>query len=68
MEPIKTWFTTAEAATYTGMHRDTLLRAAADGELLSQQRSGKNGRRRYRREWLDAFIAGEAPALVASAS
>lgn len=68
MEPIKTWFSTAEAAEYTGYHVKTLRLAAIDGRLRSQQRAGRQGHRRYRREWLDAFVAGEYAQPVASAS
>lgn len=61
------WFTTAEAAEYTGMHVKTLRDAAIDGRLRSQQRSGRQGHRRYRREWLDAFVSGEQPVTARSA-
>lgn len=60
------WMTTAEAAVYTRRHRKTVLNAAADGRLQSAQ-PGQGGHRRYRREWLDAWLTGEAPRHLRSA-
>lgn len=53
--------TAAEAATYTRRDPSTIRRAAASGELTSAQRSGRGGHRRYRRDWLDAWLTGTRP-------
>lgn len=51
------WLSTAQAATYTGRHTETVLAAAGDGRLESVQ-AGRGRGRRYRREWLDAWVTG----------
>lgn len=51
------WLSTAEAATYTGRHPETVLKAAA-AEVLQSTQAGRGRGRRYRREWLDAWITG----------
>lgn len=60
------WMTTEQAAAYAGVHIDTLYAAAIDGRLQCAQRA-RNCRRRYRREWLDAWISGETPPVLRSA-
>lgn len=61
----KSWFTTAEAADYTGYSVSSLERAVASGELEFSQRRPR-GPRRFHRNDLDAFVRGEpaAPAAV----
>lgn len=59
--------TTAEAVAYTKRHVDTIRRAAISGELRSVQQTGRRGHRRYRREWLDAWLTGEAAPVLRSA-
>ncbi len=51
------WMTTAEAAAYTRRHPVTVRKAAASKELASTQ-AGRGRGRRYRREWLDAWLSG----------
>lgn len=58
------WLTTAEAAAYTGRHEGSVRRAAA-ADLLESTQAGRGRGRRYRREWLDAWITGR-PARRAS--
>lgn len=53
----KVWLTTAEAAEYTGRHPGT-VRAAAASEALQSTQAGRGRGRRYRREWLDAWLEG----------
>ncbi|MGH8963832.1 MAG: helix-turn-helix domain-containing protein [Actinomycetes bacterium] len=67
MEPMADrWLKPAEAASYTGRHPATIRQAAAEGVLRSAQ-NGLRGHRRYRREWLDAWLRGEkAPVLIAA--
>jgi hypothetical protein len=51
------WLTTAEAAAYTKRHVDTVLKAAAQGpEVLQSASAGRGCSRRYRPEWLDAWV------------
>lgn len=53
----RVWLSTPEAAEYAGRHPKTVMTAAADGSLRSAQR--KPGcPRRYKREWLDAWVEG----------
>lgn len=49
------WLTTAEAAAYTKRHPVT-VRAAAAALLLESTQPGRGGHRRYRKEWLDAWL------------
>lgn len=49
------WFTTAEAAAYTKRHPETVLKHAA-AETLRSTQAGRGRGRRYRREWLDAWL------------
>jgi excisionase family DNA binding protein len=49
------WLTTAEAAAYTRRHPETVLKAAGAEELESTN-PGKGRGRRYRPEWLDAWV------------
>ena len=51
----QTWYTTREAAAYTRRHPVTVRKAAAAGTLRSTQ-SGSGRGRRYRREWLEAWV------------
>ena len=55
------WLTKTEAAVYTKYSASTLERAVHAGEL---EAGGTPGRRRFRREWLDAWLIGLG-ALVA---
>jgi excisionase family DNA binding protein len=54
-----TWLTTAQAAKFTGLSRETLKRAAASGELKSSQ-AMTGGWYRFHREWLDAWMTGRS--------
>lgn len=58
------WLTTAEAAAYCGRHPKTIQIAAAS-EVLHSAQHKPGGPRRYRREWLDAWVEGR-PARRAS--
>jgi len=49
------WLTKAEAAAYAKVSASTLERAVHAGELTA---GGTHGRRRFRREWLDAWLIG----------
>lgn len=55
-----TWLTPSEAAAYCRKHPDTVRAAAIEGRLRSSQHSPR-AHRRYRREWLDAWLMGEEP-------
>ncbi|MGO9958165.1 MAG: helix-turn-helix domain-containing protein [Solirubrobacteraceae bacterium] len=60
------WLDTKEAASYLGMHCDTLRKLAAANAIRSQQ-DRPGCKRRYRRSELDAWIeAGGAPAHLRS--
>lgn len=48
------WLSTAEAAAYLGMSRDTLRKLAAAGQIPSEQ-DGPNCKRHYRRSELDGW-------------
>lgn len=61
------WMNTAQAAAYTGLHPVTIRQAAIDGELQSAQPRGRKSRRRYRREWLDAWVSGKRTRRLRSA-
>lgn len=66
----RVWFSANEAADYTGMTAKTLRRALLDGRLRGVRPAPRTpgarpGRPRFRREWLDAFVAGETPARTA---
>jgi len=63
----RVWFTTTQAATYAGVHRETILRAVAANALKSSQ-AGPNGWRRYHRDWLDDWMANLATRPVPRAS
>lgn len=52
------WLTSHEAARYLRVHVRTIQSASASGALQSEQRV-PGGRRRFRREWLDAYAAGD---------
>lgn len=60
-----TWLTTTQAVKYTGVGRETLKRAAAAGDLQSSQ-AGTGGWRRYKRDWLDAWMTSRAANANAS--
>ena len=51
-------FNTAQAAEYAICHDQTVRKAAECGELHGSQRTAK-GRWKFRRECLDAWMAGE---------
>lgn len=53
----RVWLNCAEAAHYTGRPENSIRRAAAEERLRSAQ-AVPRGPRRYRREWLDDWIAG----------
>lgn len=61
----QTWFTRAEAEFYTRTSKATILRAVRDNKL-EYAKTGDNGDFRFRREWLDRWLAkrmsGEAAA------
>lgn len=65
----KAWFTTAEAAQYTGYSVRSIEQAVATGVLKSAQRAVR-GPRRFHRDDLDAFVRGEPtlplPAVTAA--
>jgi len=54
------YLSTSQAATYASCHPETLLEAARKGEVRSSQRAA-GCKRRYKPEWLDAWLAGERP-------
>ena len=49
------WLTLAEAAAYARVHPATIERATGRGELRV---GGTIGKRLFRREWLDEWLAG----------
>lgn len=53
------WFTTAQAAEFSGYHRDTVRKALEAGELAGSQRVA-GGHWRISRSALDAWLGGEA--------
>lgn len=52
----RAWLNTREAAAYVGRHPNYVRAAAASGDLESTQ-AGRGRGRRYRREWLDQWMA-----------
>lgn len=52
------WMTSAQAAEHLGVHRDTIRKAAARGELDAEQ-SGPGAKLYFRRADLDAWRRGE---------
>jgi excisionase family DNA binding protein len=70
--PLRTWFTTAEAAKYLGCHEKTVRRARARGQLRGVSPApatpgGPRGNLRFRSEWLDRFREGLPPLDAAPA-
>ena len=57
------WLTIDEAGAYAHVGRKVLYRAIADGRLRAAH---VDGRRKLiiHREWLDAWLAASAPAIV----
>lgn len=53
------WMTTAGAAAYVGASEKTVLRAVQAGALKHVRLAG-NLRLRFRREWLDEWLMGDA--------
>ena len=56
----RVWHDTKSGAAYAGVHPDTLLDALQSGECRGHQRVSPGGKWRIRREWLDAWMGGEA--------
>ena len=52
------WFSTAEAAGYTGRHVQTVRKALEAGELHGGQRTA-GGRWRMHRDCIDAWLLGQ---------
>lgn len=50
------WLTTEQAAKYVNRHPNYVLAAVAAGDLQSTH-AGRGRGRRYRREWLDEWMA-----------
>lgn len=61
----RVWFDTKSAADYLGLSEDWVRELAQAGELRGHQRV-KGGRWRFHRDWLDAYMTGEAPHLRAA--
>lgn len=59
---LKAWFSSAEAAVYTGYSPRTIEHAVQHGQLRSAQRVPR-GPRRFHRDDLDAWVRGE-PAVL----
>lgn len=53
------WFTTSQAAEFSGYHRDTVRKALEAGDLVGSQRV-TGGHWRIMRADLDAWIRGDA--------
>jgi excisionase family DNA binding protein len=53
------WLTTAGAAAYTASSEKTVLRGVKSGKLRHVRLAG-NLRLRFRREWLDEWMLGDA--------
>lgn len=53
------WFNTRQAAEYAICSPQTIVRALQSGELQGAQRKEK-GHWRIHRDWLDAWMRGEA--------
>lgn len=60
------WLTTAQVATRAQRHPATIRAHAAAGTLRSTQ-AGRGKGRRYRKDWVDAWIT-ESPQLPAKAA
>ncbi len=52
----QTWFTRAEAQEYTRSSKRTILRAVQSGDL-QWTKTGSRGDLRFRREWLETWLA-----------